>query len=217
MRKINFGKMLVALAVVLAAGMFAACSSSDDNNGTSGGDPTPTPTPTPTATSGTLYVYEIALPSIFTWTDCSFSLEGDNYKDFCADSTSLSKIKNATLVAQIKEHITKDNLSELLPDSITKLTESCPIRIDSVKVTSFPANYVLKSKFTPKTGVDLQGKEQEIHILLGYCFIDNLGANRDSGMEPQVAAGIKPEDIPNYCKLLDEDCKLSIKISSLNK
>ncbi len=213
MKKVNFGKMFMAFAMMLAVGMFAACSSSDDNNNnkdTSGGGETPTPT----ATSGTLYMYEMVNRDIFKWLDCSFSVEEGKYKDFCSDSTSLATIKNATLVAIIKKQIEDDKLDA--EPGIPKLTEAYPFRIDSVKITSFPASYEIKSKFTPKSDVNLQGEEPDLHTFIGYCFIDNLGVVRHSNFDSRGYAGIT--DISGLCGVLTtSDYKLSFTVENPSK
>ncbi len=180
MRKVNFGKMLVAFAMLLAVGMFAACSSSDDNNGTSSGDSGKTdPTPTPTITSGTVYVIEIAHPNVVKWADCYCSIgtssSADNYKEFSSDSTSLANVKNAKLASVIKETMQYFNtMMKDEPDGL-ELPENSPVRVDSISLSSIPSTLQVKYKYGVKPGFDPKDETQRFTYVRNYCVIDNLG------------------------------------------
>lgn len=216
MRKVNFGKMLVAFAMLLAVGMFAACSSSDDNNGTSGGDSgktDPTPTPTPTATSGTLYMYAVVDSAGRVWTDCTSTLSGSqSTKKFSTDSTTVDKLTNAKLVSAIKKSFARYN--SLAYDSAPILDENLPLLVDSVSLTSFPASNTFQLNFSLK--VDSE-KGKELTYFVDYCFIDNLGnLSIIEGPAMNWTVYDKEGDINELIEVMSASTKTSAKVSKVD-
>ncbi len=209
MKKVNFGKMFMAFAMMLAVGMFAACSSSDDNNNnkdTSGGGETPTPT----ATSGTLYMYAVVDPAGRVWADCTSTLSGtQSTKKFSTDSTTVDKLTNAKLVSAIKKSF--ETYNTLAKDLGPVLDETLPLVVDSVSLTSFPSSNTFKLNFSLKPD-DEKGKE--LTCLIGYCFIDNLG--NLSGIEGtgiQYATFDKEDDISGLINAMSDFATVTAKVS----
>lgn len=210
--------MLMAFAMLLAVGMFAACSSSDDNNGTSGGDSDKTdPTPTPTATSGTLYVYIAMNPLGATWADASYfvakSGSADNYKKFSSDSTALSKLKNAKLLSAVKKQLhERDSLMNGI--HLYKYDDNSPISVDSVSITSFPVTADFKYKFDLVPDFDAQGQVPYLNYTIGYCFIDNLGKVSGEGYIYSESEDLTSDRLLDYLEILHVTSNITVSKSS---
>ncbi len=176
MKKIFLNKMFVAVAMIFAASMLGACSSSSDDNNTQKEEEKKEPT---MPTSGTLYVLEIAHPNVVKWADCYCSIgtsgSADNYKEFCSDSTSVANVKNSKVASVIKETIEAyQKYMKDMPDALD-LSENCPVRVDSISITSIPSTLQVKYKYGVKSGFDATDEKQRFTYIRNYCVIDNFG------------------------------------------
>lgn len=207
MKKDFLNKMFMAVAMIFAAGMFAACSSSSDDDNSKKETPA-----TPVATSGTLYMYEVVLPEATNWADCGFSWTKSGAVTKITTSvnaTTLDKLTNAKLVADIKETIQKAGKIEV-PDG-KSLDDKAIVIVDSVSLkdgfsSDINFTFALKSDFEDK------GEEQDFTYGSRVCFIDNLGKVQSGGINSVAIAGVS--NLSEYLKVMQEETKvLSVSVT----
>lgn len=205
MKKINLFKMLMAMAVVLTLGVFAACGDDDP-------DPTPTPTPTPPAqaTSCTLYYVEAFSSSDFNFADIKRAFyasgETENYTSITKDGCSGLAGLSSEVSSLIQSTILRDK---------PQIANDCVINVTPVTVNMFPKVFNVKYQFSVKSDYVPETK-QNFGIYMGYLAVTNTGALTSMKGTSKYAQGIQVGKEANYLTTIAPSCTSTITVKKEN-
>lgn len=203
MKKTRFYSMLMAFAMILSVGLFAACGSDD---------PDPTPTPSKKATSCTLY-YVVGLTNeTFGWVDSKYSLvkegEAENYQAITTDGcTNFDGLPSS--VAPVVR-LALGNYAIHFAQAYYKVVP--------ITVSSFPTSFTATLQHNLRSDY-VRASNPSMGRVYMFVAVDNLG-NIINMLNMSASAtymsGVSDGKEQNYLDRLNTRSSISVTVRNIN-